>query len=181
MRHIPTMLLLCLLVPATAVALPTSYEFSGQLFAGGDAITASWTVDPEAAPLAVNWNHWTGNALYPVESTIQIGSTSGSFDHYCVGYCIFSSGNLEVLRMTSGNLQFQLTFTPGFDTWIENGSWLKIFRDDGGYSWWFFEGTPSFHTVTNTPEAESVWYLMLGLVGWTVGMYAYAYGRDRWA
>ena len=168
---IPT--IMWLLMPITAQAIPTQYHFEGTMMLGTQ-VTADWTVDPEATPLMTNWNNWTGNALYPVESTVMIDDMTGSFDHFCIGYCIFSSGNLAVLRMTNGDHVFQLTFTPDFSTWIENGSWLKDYgnRTDGGYSWAFFQGEPTYG-IAATPDGDTGWLLAMALAFVMTMLYYY--------
>ena len=149
-----------LLMPVLSWATPVSYEFTGALLATGEPVTASWTVDLDSPPLAYNVSNLAPNATYGVDSRVTLAAFTGGFTQYCSGYCIFASPVGEVLRLRDGAYELQLMFTPGFETWEERGSWLKIYREGGDYSWLFFDQSSVGYGAANTPEPNYVWPLM---------------------
>jgi hypothetical protein len=110
------LLILLLLIPVQAAALPLSYEFSGTL-GGGGSIAGSMSYDPSAPSIATDVRGLLGNRVYgPLSWNFTIHSTylgstfTGNSLEFCTGKCIFGTLEATTLRVGTSAGVLQLAF-----------------------------------------------------------------------
>jgi hypothetical protein len=127
------LLLICLLLPVQALAIPLSYNFSGVLGDGG-SVSGFLTYDPGAAPIATNVRGLQPNQVYGPTSwgfTIHspyLGSTfTGNSLEFCTGKCIFGTLEATTVRVGTTGGTFQMAFTTiGMNEIMLNGSHMRF-------------------------------------------------------
>jgi hypothetical protein len=110
------LLLVCLLLPVQALAVPLSYNFSGTLGDGG-SISGFMSYESSAAPIATDVRGLLGNAVYAPTAwnfTIHspyLGSTfAGNTIEFCTGKCIFGTLEATTIRVGTSGGVYQMGF-----------------------------------------------------------------------
>jgi hypothetical protein len=133
------LLLVCLLLPVQALAIPLSYEFSGTFGTGG-TVSGFLTYDASVAPIATDVRGLLGNQVYaptswgftiePLKSSLP-ATLIGTSLEFCTGKCLFGVLESTTLRVGTSAGIFQMAFEPGFSQLISGASHLNYTNERG--------------------------------------------------
>jgi hypothetical protein len=133
------LLMVCLLLPVQALAIPLSYNFSGTIGDGGN-VSGFLSYESTAAPIATNVRGLQPNQVYAPTSwgfTITPNwdflptTLTGNSIEFCQGKCLFGTLESTTLRIGTSVGVFQMAFQPGFGDIILNASNLKYTGPSG--------------------------------------------------
>lgn len=178
--------LLVLLSPIPASAIPLMYEFAAS-FASGGTIRGSFTYESVQNPFASNVRNLSPNATYLVSqwnvsvvsnwdmlpNTVFTSSIPGNFLEFCLGKCVFGSDQTISLSFTNAdNMRMRIFFLSGLNTPF--GSPPRGLSDWGSFGQLDYKPISASYPVMvvregvltqRVPEPLSVWLLLISLVG----------------
>jgi hypothetical protein len=165
------LLLICLLLPVRAFAIPLSYDFSGSLGDGG-TVRGSLSYDSDAAPIATNVRGLSGNQVYAPTSwdfTIHspyLGQTfTGTSLEFCTGRCIFGTPESTTLRVDTSRGVFQMGFNDLALTSLRlNSSHFRFLNEDSSPGLIMLASGQATN-VSSVPLPDTFWSFLIGLGG----------------
>jgi hypothetical protein len=169
------LLLICLLPPVQALAIPLSYDFSGTLGDGG-SISGSLSYDSSATPVALNVRGLQPNQVYAPTSwnfTIHspyLGQTfTGTSLEFCTGKCIFGTLESTTLRVETSGGVFQMGFDDLAMTSLRlNSSHFRFLNPaTGGFGLNMLTSGQATQATTqaSVPLPGTFWSFLIGMGG----------------